>query len=277
VKSALLRGREHPWLDAVDAVAEANAAIALSRGGAPKRYPHSEPNEDAAGFALGAEGAFVAVADGHRGFEGSEATLESLLGGPAAQWTEAPGALDADAFRRQALAALFDANRAVQRESGARAARTTVSFGVVLRERRSLLHAAVGDSHLFLAGAGGVREVAPAGERVGFLGVPVDGALAMAERARIGEEPLAGVRAVVLVTDGLSEAGIGVADPAAAVADAVWRAERTAGSPALELVRTLAESALAAHRRRRAGDNVAIAALWLAQEGDVPASSRMHR
>ena len=264
MRSALLRGREHGWLDAVDAVAEANAAIALSRGGAPKRYPHSEPNEDAAGFALGAEGAFVAVADGHRGFEGSEVTLECLLAGPAAQWTEAPATLDADGFRRHALAALFDASRAVQRESSGRAARTTVCFGVVLRERQSLLYAAVGDSHLFLAGAGGVREIAPAGERVGFLGVPVESAEALAPIARIGEQPLAGVRAVVLVTDGLSEVGVGVADPAAAVGDAVRRAALSlAGSPALELARGLAERALAAQRRQRSGDNVAVATLWL--------------
>jgi serine/threonine protein phosphatase PrpC len=266
VRSALLRGREHPWLGAVDALAEANVAIALSRGGAPKRYPHSEPNEDAAAFALGAEGAFLAVADGHGGFEGSEAALESLLGGPAAQWTEAPGALDGAGFRRQAHAALFDANRAVQRERGGRAARSTVSFGVVLSARRSLLWGAVGDSHLFLAGAAGVREIAPAGERVGFLGVSADGANALARVARVGEEPLAGVSAVVLVTDGLSEAGIGVADPAGAVADALRAAERApAGSRALELARGLAELALAAQRRQRAGDNVAVAALWLSE------------
>jgi hypothetical protein len=262
--SALLRGREHPWLEAVDAIAVGNAAIALSRGGAAKRYPHSEPNEDAAGFSLGAEGAFVAVADGHGGFEASEVTLEHLLGGPAAQWTEAPGALDAAGFRRQALAALLDANRAVRRESGGRAARTTVSFGVVLPAPRRLLHAAIGDSHLFLAGEGGVREVAPAGQRVGFLGVPIEGVEALAPLARIGEEPLDGVRAVVLVTDGLSEKGVGVADPAVAVAEAVRRAERAhAGSRALEVARSLAETALAAHRRHRSGDNIAVATLWI--------------
>jgi serine/threonine protein phosphatase PrpC len=266
VRSALLRGREHALLDAVDAVAEANVAIALSRGGAEKRYPHSEPNEDAAGFALGAEGAFIAVADGHGGFEASEVTLEQLLAGAAAQWTEAPAGLDAEGFRRQALAALFDANRAVRRESGTRSPRTTVSFGVLLRDPPRLLHAAVGDSHLFVAGAEGVREVAPAAERVGFLGNPLESAEALAPLARIGAEPVVGLRAVVLVTDGLSEEGVGVADPAAAVAEAVRRAERArSGSKALELVRGLAETALAEHRRRRSGDNLAVAVLWLSE------------
>jgi len=274
VRSALLRGREHPWLDAVDAVAEAHAAIALSRGGARKRYPHTEPNEDAAGFALGAEGAFVAVADGHGGFEGSEVTLEHLLGGPAAQWTEAPGALDADGFRRQALAALLDANDAVHRERGGRVARTTVSFAVLLRAPLRLLHAAVGDSHLFVAGAAGVREVAPAAQPVGFLGMASESVEALAPVVRIGEEPLAGVRAVVLVTDGLSEKGVGVADPAAAVAEAVRHAERApAGSRALEVARDLAESALAAQRRQRSGDNVAVAVLWLGDQSEASSSA----
>jgi serine/threonine protein phosphatase PrpC len=267
VRSALLRGREHPWLDAVAAIAEANAAIALSRGGAPKRYPHTEPNEDAVGLALGAAGAFVAVADGHGGFEGSEVTLEHLLAGPAAQWTEEPGALDAAGFERQALAALFDANRAVRRESAGRTPRTTVSFGLLLPGPLRLLHAAVGDSHVFLAGPGGVREVAPAGEERGFLGAPLESAEALAPFVRLGAEPLAGVRAVVLATDGLSEQGVGVADPAAAVAESVRRAERApAGSPALEVARGVAESALAAQRRQRSGDNVAVAVLWLGQE-----------
>ena len=48
MRSALLRGREHGLLGAVDAIAEGNAAIALSRGGAAKRYAYREPNEDAA-------------------------------------------------------------------------------------------------------------------------------------------------------------------------------------------------------------------------------------
>jgi serine/threonine protein phosphatase PrpC len=248
----------------VGAIAEAGAAIALSRGGAPKRYAHAEPNEDAAGLALGSAGAFAAVADGHGGFEASEVTLEHLLAGPAAQWTEEPGALDAAAFERQALAALFDANRAVRRESAGRAPRTTVSFGLVLRDPLRLLHAAVGDSHVFVAGPEGAREVAPVGAERGFLGVPLESPAALARLARIGAEPLAGVRAVVLATDGLSERGVGVADPAAAVAEAVRRAERArGGSPALEAARGLAECALTAQRRRRSGDNVAVAVLWL--------------
>jgi len=264
VKSALLRGREHTRLDAVDAIAEARVAIAISRGGAPKRYPHSEPNEDAAAYAVGSAGAFVAVADGHGGFEASEVVLAHLLGEPACQWTEAPGALDAARFERQALAALEDAARAVDRERGRPEARTTLSFAVVLPGQRRLLHAAIGDSHVFVASTSGVEEIAPVGSRLGFLGAPDQTRETLAPLARIGSISLAGVRAVLLATDGLSERGIGVERPTHAVAEALSRADALrSGEPALELARGVAERALAAQRRQRAGDNVAVASLWL--------------
>ena len=123
MRVALLRGREHPELGAVQTVAEDRVAIALSRGGAPKRYPHSDPNEDAAGFARGREGVCLAVADGHGGSEGAEIALLHVLGEPAEQWTEEPGPLDAKSWRRQALAALSDANHDVRRERGRRPGR----------------------------------------------------------------------------------------------------------------------------------------------------------
>ena len=267
MRSALLRGRDHTWLEAVDAIGEGDVAIALSRGGAAKRYPHSEPNEDAAGFGRGAEGLFCAVADGHGGFEAAEVALEHLLGGPAIQWTDAPGPLDAAGWRRQALAALFDANGQVGQERGGprgRRSRSTLTLALVLPGPGLLLHGALGDSHLFVAEAAGVREIAPAGESVAFLGDPFEDLDDLEEAARIGVLPLAGIRAVVLVTDGLSEDGIGVADPAAAVVEALRRAwSARAGARPLALARGLVELALAAHRRHRAGDNVAVAALWL--------------
>jgi len=266
VRVALLRGREHIELGAVDAVGELGVAIALSLGGAPKRYPHSDPNEDAAGFACGNAGSCVAVADGHGGAEAAEIALLHLLAEPAAQWTEAPGRLDEKSWRRQALAALSDANRDVCRERARRpgqGACTTVGLAVALPELGLLLSAAVGDSHLFLVDRAGVREVAPAGDSVGFLGDDCTGASDLAAIARIGAEPLAGLRAVVLVTDGLSERGIGVINPTAAVVEAVRRAERDPSrARGLVLARALTETALEAHRRNHSGDNVAVAVLW---------------
>ena len=83
--------------------------------------------------------------------------------------------------------------------------------------------------------------------------------------ARLGTESLTGVRALVLATDGISEAGIGVDDPAASAAAAV-RAGAGAEDPelrALETVRALLETGLDAHRQQKAGDNLAIAVGWL--------------
>jgi serine/threonine protein phosphatase PrpC len=267
VRVALLRGREHPELGAVQAVAEHGVAIALSRGGAAKRYPHRDPNEDAAGFARGREGACIAVADGHGGAEAAEIALLNLLGEPAEQWTEEPGPLDEKSWRRQALAALSDANRDVRRERGhrpGRGARTTLGLALVLPARGLLLSAAVGDSHLFVADAAGVRELAPAGAKFGFLGDAYESPADLAEITRLASASLAGLRAVVLVTDGLSERGIGVVNPTAAVAEAVRLAEQEpCAAPGLVAARAITDTALEAHRRNRSGDNVAVAVLWV--------------
>jgi hypothetical protein len=72
-------------------------------------------------------------------------------------------------------------------------------------------------------------------------------------------------RAIVLATDGLSEAGIGVSNPARAVADSVRAAsEQIPDVRPLAAARGLAERALDAQRRNVAGDNVATACVWLA-------------
>ena len=78
-----------------------------------------------------------------------------------------------------------------------------------------------------------------------------------------GVQVLSGTRAVVLVTDGLSEQGIGVAVPQAAVAECAEAAAR--GKPELQplaVARGLVERALAEHRRNHSGDNVAVAVAW---------------
>ena len=52
MRSAILCGREHARLGAIDLIAEGPVAIAISLGGASKVYPHTDPNEDAALFAV---------------------------------------------------------------------------------------------------------------------------------------------------------------------------------------------------------------------------------
>ena len=115
MRSALFRGREHLEIGAVDTVAEGPAAIAISIGGRKKAYHHRDPNEDAALFAFGEAGILAAVADGHRGFEAAEVTLDHLAAHPAQHWTD-QGAVDSTSWERHVLAVLCSANEQILRE-----------------------------------------------------------------------------------------------------------------------------------------------------------------
>src|SRR5262245_30791300 len=89
MSSGVLLGREHTKLGAVAALAQGRCAIALSRGGFAKTYPHRDANEDAAAFALGPAGALVAVADGHGGHQAAELAIARVFEGFADAWTGA--------------------------------------------------------------------------------------------------------------------------------------------------------------------------------------------
>jgi serine/threonine protein phosphatase PrpC len=273
MRSALLRGREHTKLGAVAACGEGPCAIALSRGGYEKGYSHRDPNEDAAGFALGPAGCLLAVADGHGGHEAAELAVAALLARFAAAWTE-PGELAPGwpERARQALALLHA--EIVQRGTGGGGnpeARTTLALALARPEEDLLAFASVGDSHVFLAAAARACDLAQGSGPPSFLGSPSLDPEELATRAAVGAGTLAGARALALATDGLSERGIGVDLPEAAVLDALARAERSSpGLRALETARGLVERALASHRRRRAGDNVAAAVLLLAGREESP-------
>ncbi len=241
------------------------AAVAISRGGAPKTYAYTDPNEDAALCAVGASGLLVAVADGHSGHEASENALLHLLETNAAAWTEGKGH-DAHAWFQHVLMALVEINDVVldlQRDG--RGARTTLSLGVARPEQDQLVTASIGDSHLFRVDDTGARDLAPPRARGGpFLGSKRLTPSELERRAHIDVLPLAETRAIAAVTDGLSERRIGLADPAAAVAEAARSAEAASpGQRAPVLARDVVERALEAHRRNDSGDNVAAAVAWL--------------
>jgi serine/threonine protein phosphatase PrpC len=245
----------------VACIAEADAAIALSRGGARKPYAHKEANEDAACFAVGRAGTLLAVADGHAGAEASELAVALLLDRTAPEWTDA--GVPRDAWREAAGRVLAEVHAHIVRFGAETAsdARTTLSLALVLPESGYCGWAAVGDSHVFSVGER-TEEHGAAGSDARFLGSPLRSADELAVRG--GSFALAERRAVLLATDGLTEPGIGVADPLAAAAGAVAEASGTAAPRRpLAAARTLAECALAAHREHRAGDNVATAACWL--------------
>lgn len=267
MRLALLRGREHVELGAIDVIAEGCAAIALSLGGARKQYAHVDPNEDAALLALGPAGVLVAVADGHHGFEAAEVALEYLATHPAPHWTE-PGTVRSESWPRQAAAVLEDTNRAIRSERAGfeHGPCTTLAFALVLPAEGAILYASIGDSHVYrVAEDGRVIDLAARPDaKPFFLGQIEAEAEALAARATIAVAPLAGARAVVLATDGLTEHEIGVDDPEAAVREAVERG--LAAAPALRplaAARGLIQLACSAHRRGRSGDNAACALVWL--------------
>lgn len=267
MRTALLRGREHTRIGELATIAEGRVAIALSRGGAPKTYAYRDPNEDACAFASTDDALFAAVADGHWGAGGAVLALERLLAVHVPRWSgPAPIGLAAR-WVPEAPDVALDLNRTLlgTAEAGDLPGRTTLTLCVARPREGLVLALAVGDSHLFRVGGGGVRELVSAeAARAGFLG---DAAL---DRDRVGEHVRADVLedaaagALLLATDGLSETGIGVADPAAAAAASATSArEADPELRPLAAARALAERAMDAHRTNASGDNIATAAVWL--------------
>jgi len=263
---AVLLGREHTTLAAVSTIAEGRCAVALSRGGARKTYHHVDPNEDAAAFAAGEGGLFVAVADAHGGRDASEIAIERLIRHHAPEWTASEFHCSAELWSAAAHTAFADINEAIVRHGalgGATASRTTLAFALVRPGDGLLAFASIGDSHVFRVDANRAVELAP-DTPYGFLGGPEETPERLRERCVVGTGDLAGARALLLATDGLSEPGIGVDSPEAAVSTSVQHAAH-AEHPLrpLEAARAIVELALSAHRDHAAGDNVASAAAWL--------------
>ncbi len=267
MRSALLRGRDHTRLGMTAAIAEGRAAIALSRGGARKSYRHRDPNEDASLFAEGEGGILLAVADGHGGCDAAEAALDRLLASFARAWTSAAAPGMREAWTTRAADVLAELNAAILERvalGGPDSSRTTLALALLRPADDLLAFASFGDSHIFQLTAGEVLELGHEdGRRTCYLGFASETAESIAGKYIAGAQSLAGTRAIVLVTDGLSEQGIGVAVPEDAVAECAELAAR--GTPELwpiHAARGIVERALAEHRRNRAGDNVASAVAW---------------
>lgn len=272
VQTAILRGRDHQRVGGLELVGEGPAAIALSRGGAPKTYSHTDPNEDCAAFALGETGILTLVADGHHGQHGSEAALEAVLTEFAEPWTgDHPPARSAEQWRDQAFAAMLRANQAVLERAGREQlapAPTTFVLALVRPADDLLLSICVGDSHLFAIEGDAALEIGrpdPAWRFTPFLGYEQATRESLERFTTVETRRLAGLRALVLATDGLSEQGIGVPEPARDVYRiAAWaELESPAGRRPVDVCRAVTETALESHRRHRSGDNIACSVLWL--------------
>jgi serine/threonine protein phosphatase PrpC len=264
---AVLRGSESQTIGGVSVVAEGSAAISLSQGGFAKRYRHTDPNEDAAAFALGESGLLLAVADGHNGCDAAELAIDELLLRSGALLTR-ERSTDDGWWQKVALETIDAIQTALVARitQGVRGhSRTTLALALVLPGADLLAFASLGDSHIFRVCGGEVVDLGTHPDGLyRFLGNPADDLGSLAKNSVVGVESLANTSAIVLATDGISEPGIGVDVPEFSVAECAAGADRfTPELRPLELARNVAEAALAAHRRHRAGDNIAAAVACL--------------
>jgi serine/threonine protein phosphatase PrpC len=272
MKTAFLRGRDHHRIGGLGLEALGSASIALSRGGARKTYSYTDQNEDCVAFALGEGGQLIVAADGHHGELGSETAVQTILDEFAHDWIAArPPVADETGWRALAVEALLRANRAILEVAGRNQlppAPTTFVLALARPQDDLLLHLSVGDSHLFAIDDGEAIELGgrnPAWKFTPFLGYEEARRELIEEYSVIGVRGLSNLRAIVLATDGLSEPGIGVEDPARAVYGAVAQValEAPPGRRAVEACRGIVEIAMHAHRKQKAGDNVGCSVVWL--------------
>ena len=261
----VLLGRDHVELGRIAAIAEGSVAIALSRGGAAKTYHYREPNEDAVGFRRGPGGSVLVAADGHGGTDAAELAVERVLENLGRHWVGSSALGDNwDPVARALVGEIHAGVLAAVAGGGNAEARSTLAFSVIRPDQGQIYWASIGDSHIFRVARNEVIELTGDDEEATFyLGSPHHSENAMTARVRSGQNSLADTRAMILSTDGLSERGIGVDLPEAAVLEAVDRAVRLDADLApLETARHLVELALEAHRRHKAGDNMATAVHW---------------
>jgi hypothetical protein len=267
VKRTLLLGRAHLAFGEVGELRDANLGVAISRGGAAKPYAHTDPNEDAVLAASGSRGFLVAAADGHWGLRASEAAIERLHDAFVSDWVDGP-VRSADRWYQAVLHALVALNDAVFAAHAEDVKpRTTFAVALARPEEELLVAASIGDSHLFVATPGAVREILPKPRKFNVLGQARWSASKLEQIARFDVHPLAGVEALIAATDGLSEEGIGVADPEAVVRAAIDAARPLPlATRACTAARAVVDAALAAHVAQRAGDNVGAAVAWKPSE-----------
>ena len=269
---AVLRGSESQIIGGVSVVSEASAAISLSQGGFKKRYSHTDPNEDSAAFALGEAGVLLAVADGHNGCDAAELAIDELMLRAGALLTRDENTAD-EWWKKNALETIDAIQTALVSRvaQGVRGhSRTTLALALVLPGEDLLAFASVGDSHIFRVCPKEVVDLGSQSEGLRcFLGNPANDLDAFAKNSVVGVESLANTRAVILATDGISESGIGVDVPEFTVSECAASADRFGPElRPLELARNVAEAALAAHQRHRAGDNIATAVTCLRPRED---------
>lgn len=260
----LLQGRDHTQTGELVVRAGLRVASALGRGGAAKLYAHKDPNEDACMSAEGPGGWFLVVADGHWGEEAARIAVDHLAAS-AHGWVEEVVVRENDTWRSAIQAAVKAAHVAILESCrGERGPRTTLSLALARRPEASFFTASVGDSHLFWTDAQRCLDLGwPRDRPPRFLGQRDTDEAWFDDAVRLEVGSLRETRALLAATDGLSEPGIGVADPPLAVLQAVEDAEAyPPAERAAVAAHRLAQLACDAQSQNGAGDNIAVALAW---------------
>jgi serine/threonine protein phosphatase PrpC len=269
-----LQGNNSEVIGKISATSEDSVAVAISRGGAKKRYSYTDPNEDVAGYALGARAVLLVVADGHHGRRAAEIAVSVVLDradGIFEKLSQLPSEQQWPAVAKEAIAAAHAAILAHVAQGGGDRTRTTLAVAIVQPQDDLVAFVSVGDSHIFRVGTDEAVDLACQSKHDQFhaippryLGDPSMDLEGLLTSSKIGTESLDGVSAIALATDGISEPGIGVDIPEFTIGECVSIAGRAkAELRPLELARGIAEAALAAHRDHRSGDNIATAVTFL--------------
>lgn len=218
-------------------------ALAISKGGAQKEYPHTDPNEDVVAAAIGERGTLLMCADGHNGFEASREAVTSVL----EQVGDDPSPED---FDDASLVSLFyEAGEAVQRCTGAAGCRnrhSRATLTIAFLAPPALQWASMGDSSLFIVSDDDCRLLGK--HESLYVGWPM-APDHVSESLRRGRENLPPRSWIVVATDGLTEF-VGYEASVEALRELVQEV-----APAPGLAREIVKLAFDAG----AGDNVAVA------------------
>lgn len=268
-----LYGDDHSILGAVRTSRLTRVAAALSVGGARKQYGNSATNEDAILLCESDAASFLAIADGHNGAQGAHLALNWLADLCAERWAAtAPSPRD---WPHVATEAMRSINSLICRrnENQGSSCRTTLSMALLDTSGRdpTLLVASIGDSHIFTVRSDFCRPVAispTAGSY--FLGAAEDRCQPVAPNCAFDVIPTSGLLAVVLASDGLSSPGIGFRDPAAEILTVTTATSqlRSEGVSPSSLAEAITVAACGAQCANQSGDNIAVAALAIAQAPD---------
>ena len=234
---------------------------ALCRGGAPKRYPFVDANEDALLIASDGARYVLAVADAHHGTLASHLAIgwistrcsDLAMEKPVGDWTSEAAAI----FRS------IDIGIRENNERHGTQSQTTLILAVVDLTRRLLQFAAAGDSHLISLGPKRNRWHAGFdGNGIVFLGDARRDVSEVGSKLQCGVEELRDATAVILASDGISTPGIGFEDPLAAVAEAARGMNGTSGDDraATECAARIARAACQAQHHHDSGDNISVIA-----------------